>query len=267
MADKVGGMGPFHITAGDYYDDNTEAADFYNVLKDQFGSDVIWFAAMGNHEVDTSDVSWLRNHYTTNLVPRCPGIKNGPSSSSRTTYSWDYEQAHIVIIDGYQSGGDGVDGDEVDWLRDDLANNDKPIIFVCYHEPLFANGRGDKDDMYDENREFWQLCADYGVAAAFCAHTHVYGREKGGGNDFTWEIDAGNAGRTSHGDTHQTFIDVIVNSDGTIEFNTWQGEQGQQFRVTDSWTTEVDVAPDADFNKDGVVNFLDFALLLEAWLG
>ena len=55
----------------------------------------------------------------------------------------------------------------------------------------------------------------------------------------TWEIDAGNAGRLSHGDKHQTFVDIIVKPNGTVEFNTWQGLEGEDFKITDSWTTKV----------------------------
>ena len=78
------------------------------------------------------------------------------------------------------------------------------------------------------------------VVAGLCADTHTYGRTQvpGPWESVTWEIDAGNAGRLSHGDKHQTFVDIIVKPDGTVEFNTWQGLEGEDFKITDSWTAK-----------------------------
>jgi len=45
----------------------------------------------------------------------------------------------------------------------------------------------------------------------------------------------------SHADKHQTFVDIVINKNGLIEFNTWQGIEGQDFKKTDSWTDTVPV--------------------------
>ena len=78
------------------------------------------------------------------------------------------------------------------------------------------------------------------VVAGLCAHTHKYGRYQveGDWEKYTWEIDVGNAGRMSHADPHQTFVDVVVHSDGLVEFNTWQGEEGEPFKKADNWTVK-----------------------------
>ena len=89
-----------------------------------------------------------------------------------------------------------------------------------------------------------ELLNDRKVVAGLCAHTHKYARYRveGDWETFTWEVDAGNAGRLSHADKHQTFVDVTVNPDGMVEFDTWQGLEGQGFRKADSWVVEVPVA-------------------------
>ena len=254
MQNKVGGVGAFHISAGDYYDDGTKTADFYNALKNQFGSDVLWYPTVGNHEEGTPDMNWIRNHFSTlDYI-----VKTGPPGGEKTTYSWEYGDVHFSQIDLYY-------GNWFNWLVEDLNENTKPIVFVCYHVPQFPNGRGGKDN--GPNMNFWNLLKEKKVVAGFSAHTHAYGRGKFGGNDITWELDVGSAGRTSHWDGIYRFVDVSIDG-GTVNFATWSGSENGSFSITDSWSEEVEgVKPSADLNDDGVVNFLDLAMLMKKWMG
>ena len=60
ITDKVGDEGVFHITCGDYFHHGsvTVAQDFYDLLKKEFGDDVVWYPGVGNHETqeDSTDV-------------------------------------------------------------------------------------------------------------------------------------------------------------------------------------------------------------------
>jgi len=93
-----------------------------------------------------------------------------------------------------------------------------------------------------------KLLNDKKVVAGLCAHTHMYARYQVDGNweKYTWEIDAGNAGRTSHADNLQTFINITVTSDGQVMFETWQGIEDEPFRKTDSWTSSAGVQKAAE---------------------
>jgi uncharacterized membrane protein YkoI len=147
-----------------------------------------------------------------------------------------------------------------EWLVEDLERNSKPLIFVIYHAPLFPEGRGGKNNDGDPGNtaRFWKLMEEKKVTAALCADTHTYGRGRYADNDYTWEIDVGNAGRQSHADRHQTFLDVVVN--GTdVRFNTWQGLENENFQIMDTWTvkgadvTHTWTAPQARPSADRVV--------------
>ena len=177
---------------------------------------------------------WIRDFYHDKLEGT---VNPGPSSSTETTYSWDHSNAHFLQLDTYQSGGGGcIDGDVITWIENDLANNDKPVIFVIYHEPLFADGRGGKGSQIGCSRRFWQVCKDYGVVATFSAHTHQYGHDSDmAGNDLTHEFDIGNAGRQSHADIFQSFADITVNSDGSVKVDVWQGREGQSYIIAETW--------------------------------
>jgi len=262
---KVGSEGAFHISAGDYFEDDhsTLAKHFYKSLKTEFGDDVIWYPGVGNHEVQREryDLLWLRLFYYDHLVGK---VNPGPKGCEETTYSWDYENAHFVQLDIYYNGTtytkDGSFSDVLyNWLVDDLNRNTKPVVFVIYHEPTFPKGRGGKDNSPPGWRRFMKLLNDRKVVAGLCAHTHKYARYqvKGNWKPFTWEVDVGNAGRMSHSDKHQTFLDVTVSSDGRVKFNTWQGTPDQDFHLADSWTVTVDIprvsAKGMVFNKPPLV--------------
>ncbi|MHC4192872.1 MAG: metallophosphoesterase family protein [Planctomycetota bacterium] len=248
MKDKVDGEFAFHITAGDYFEDDhsTLAKDFYRTLKAEFGDDVVWYPGVGNHEVqrEQCDLFWLRLFYYEKLEGT---VNPGPKGCEETTYSWDYENAHFVQLDMYWDGEkydkDGAFYDVLyNWLVEDLNKNTKPVVFVIYHAPAYPDGRGGKDPKPGWRR-FWKLLNDREVVAGLCADTHTYARYQVDGDweKYTWEVDAGNAGRLSHGDKHQTFVVITARGDGLVEFDTWQGLEGQDFKKTDSWTAKAPV--------------------------
>lgn len=237
---NVGDEGVFVISAGDIDPPQDNYDDFVN----EFGSDVVWYPVVGNHELDNPpdnpDIAWIRNHYYS--LPYI--VNSGPPGCETTTYSWDYGNAHFVALNEYYDGTSdtGTDGNIVDelynWLVADLNANTKPVVFVTGHEPAYPEYRhvGDSLDQYPTNRDrFWKLLNDREVVAYFCGHTHYYYRKQVAGPDwdqFTWQIDAGNAGRDD-GDG-QTFVDVTV-TDTEVQFDVWRGTTGA-FAIEDSWT-------------------------------
>lgn len=243
MKARADGEFAFHIAAGDYFEEDrsTVAADFYRTFKEEFGDEAVWYPTVGNHELkgQATDLAWLQQFYHDHLAGK---VNPGPKGCEETTYSWDYGIAHFVQLDMYYDGSrystHGTFSDILyDWLVEDLDRNSKPVVFVIYHEPAFPNERGGKDSPPGWKR-FMKLLNERKVVAGLCAHTHCYARYqvKGGWEPFTWEVDCGNAGRLSHADKHQTFVDIKVGSDGLVEFNTWQGLEGEEFKNTDSWS-------------------------------
>jgi len=272
MADKVGDEGAFHITCGDYFQHgaDTVAKDFYVRLVKQFGDDVIWYPTVGNHETqdDSTDMEWLREFYHKHLKGT---VNPGPPNGVETNYSFDYKNAHFVQLNQYYDGKTDKHEDAdirdalYDWLVKDLEKNKKPLVFVIYHAPMFPGGRGGKKFEGEEAARvrFWKLLQDKKVVAGLCAHTHKYGRGLHGGNPYTWEIDVGNAGRQSHADPHQTFVDVLV-TDKEVRFNTWQGDEGKEFRITDSWTVDISKGQ-SSMPMEGGSNFETAAELVSSY--
>lgn len=249
---QLGGPGAFHITTGDQVGsiDKNRA-----VIDSRFGKDAQWYPIMGNHDTEKGDArEWLRNECENGNSARSPikdRIKNvGPPGTSRTTYSWDYGNAHFVVLNIYWNGesseGTGREkgsdtaskGDIVPallkWLEADLAATDKPFIFVFGHEPAFPVERhqGDSLDANPANRDaFWNLLESAGVTAYICGHTHYYSARKGNAQNIgnVWQISAGSGGRKSK--DGQTFLHFVVNGSET-SLHVYRNEAEQSFAKT-----------------------------------
>ena len=189
-----------------------------------------WYPVAGNHELpgDGSEPSygfnldWLQAHDYGAVNP-------GPTGCPTTTFSFDVENAHLVMLNEYcdSDGANATWGDVPDhlynWLSDDLSSTNKTHIFVFGHEPAYPqpdadNGRerhmDDSLNHYEETRDrFWNLLRDSEVTAYICGHTHNYSAVK---IDGVWQVDAGHArGKVDPG-APSTFLMVHVEGDGVM---------------------------------------------------
>jgi len=285
--------GNFRFTvAGDCLPGDTEWPDItYNDLTNEFGSDLVFYPVVGNH--DSGMMQWLRDYYDNKLLGN---VNPGPPNSVETTYSWDYKNAHFVVLNQYYDGSSdfGTDGDIVDelynWLVDDLNNTTKPVIFVIGHEPAYPEHRhiGDSLDQYPAHRDrFWKFLNDRKVLVFLCAHTHCYYRKQVDDSDsplsweaLTWEINNA-ATSTGTGDKKPTFFNIIV-TESQVQFDVWRGDGNnldRDFIIEDSFIL---AAPELscgdpgypsplcdltgpDGIKDCQVDSLDWAVFAAAW--
>jgi len=178
----------FMVITGDFplVSTATNPNETDDIITTVFGSDFIWFPVIGNHEIadGISNFIWCRD----TKFPALPWIvDNGPMGSTNTTYSWEYQNAHFVVLNGYWngstiSGGDHArDGDVVpvlrNWINADLAATEKLHKFVFIHEPAYPEHRhvGDSLDKYPVNRDaFVRMLDNHSVDILFCGHTHYY---------------------------------------------------------------------------------------------
>lgn len=242
------GAGAFIISPGDI--DPPE--DSLWTIRDVLGSDIQWYPVVGNHELPGrgaessygANMAWLRSFdYDINSAHAPNIVNSGPSGCPETTFSFDYENSHFVILNEYcDISGDTVTNGDIpdhlyDWLRNDLANTVKEHLFVFGHEPAYPqpdedNGR--ERHMYDslnthpENRDrFWALLRQSDVAAYFCGHTHNFSAVK---LDGIWQIDSGHGRGEGDMGAPSTFVKIHVsgknvsltayrdNHDGTYDY-------------------------------------------------
>ena len=119
-----------------------------------------YFVAVGNHDVDgeggaTPTPQSQYNYWAGTVGPKLPstlvGISNfkwGPTQAydQKTNYSFDYKNAHFVIVNQYDGDPTYPTANPVacsrtsnyNWIDQDLAATTKPIKFVFGHEPAWS---------------------------------------------------------------------------------------------------------------------------------
>jgi hypothetical protein len=223
LAIRDTGRGAFMISPGDIDPPQRVRATLDSVL----GADYIWYPVVGNHEGEkASHMEYLREYNAGGR--KLPNIvRAGPPGAVETCYSFDYGQAHFVVINQYYDGQKDMatDGNVPDplynWLAEDLAANTRPVIFVIGHEPAVAvpdmdsgrvRHRGDSLDKYEsQNHRFWTLLKQHNVTAYICGHTHNASLARING---VWQIDAGHARGLGDKEAASTFMKFHVLPEG-----------------------------------------------------
>ncbi len=218
------GSGAFMLVPGDL----DPPANVAWSIGQYLGQNYLWYPIVGNHDFEKAEhMAWLRAFDRDPNGSDPPNVVNdGPPPCPETTYSFDYRNAHLVVLNEYcdASGDTSTDGDVsdtlYDWLAADLSATAQQHIFVFGHEPAYPqpdadNGRqrhvGDSLDAYPAHRDrFWSLLRARGVVAYICGHTHNYSAVRVGG---VWQLDAGHARGLGDPGAPSTFTLVHVDGD------------------------------------------------------
>ncbi len=123
--------------------------------------------ALGNHEDLNPDM-----YFKSFALP-----PNGPEGLKEQHYSFDYGNAHFVVLDSNQMGSEGADYEAgIAWLENDLQYSSKEWKFVMFHHPPYGVDPRDevKANMIKEN---WiPVMERNGVDIIFVGHQHMYMR-------------------------------------------------------------------------------------------
>jgi hypothetical protein len=150
-------------------------------------------------------------------------VHPGPAGCLETTYSFDYGNAHFVMLNEYcdVAGDDVTDGDIPDhlynWLVADLDATSMEHIFVFGHEPAYPQADADNGRLRHETDSlntqetrrdrFWNLLRSRGVVAYICGHTHNYSLVNVNG---VWQLDVGHARGLGDTEARSTFSYIHV---------------------------------------------------------
>jgi len=181
---KKVGQGSFMVVLGDI-DPPSATRDLMDKV---FGKDYPWYAVRGNHDKDDASMEYLRllnrgDKSFRNLV------KKGPSNSEETTYSFDWNDVHFVVLNLFYDGksDNAKEADVIPellyWLEEDLKQNKKEHTIVFGHKPIVSvldmdNGTqrhvGEVLDKFPDNSlKFQQLLLKHHVTAYVSGHTHA----------------------------------------------------------------------------------------------
>jgi hypothetical protein len=232
------GPGDFMVSTGDVIPAEGTSWTIDQVL----GEDYPWFPLPGNHDFGRAEVTFFKSYNFPFDKESGPTLVQwGPESCPRTTYSFDFGNAHFVALNVYCDAEVpwGIDGSVTDtlytWLEKDLAATDKAHVFVFGHEPAFpqpddetgeVRHLGDSLDQYPAARDrFWLLLQEHDVLAYIHGHSHTYSSVKIEG---IWQLNAGQAMGVRAAPSPGTFLMVTIQGE-RVNLETYRGEEGPGF--------------------------------------
>jgi predicted phosphodiesterase len=128
-------------------------------------------------EWEAFDQATARFEMPVHLVAGNHDIWDGPSEEMYQQrygplwYSFDRKDCHFVVLDSEdQTAPNQIAGEQLEWLRADLAAARGKRIFVFLHKPLWEEE--DPDNDWGENVH--PLLAEAGADTVFAGHWHIY---------------------------------------------------------------------------------------------
>jgi hypothetical protein len=178
VSELIGTKARFGMTLGDIMFDDLSLLPRYIGILGQIG--IPWYNVPGNHELNLLAGG---DRYSLETFKRFFGP---------TYYSFDYGQAHFVVLDNIvYRGGDNSDPtnyrgrggyeariseDQLEWLKNDLSLvPEDRLIFLTMHAPLRTDtGRpDDKRGSTQNRRELFRILAGRPHLYAVAGHTHT----------------------------------------------------------------------------------------------
>ncbi|HEU5073654.1 MAG TPA: metallophosphoesterase, partial [Polyangiaceae bacterium] len=177
----------FHV--GDMaYDSGTDSAftnNHFAMYEEILASAPFW-PAVGNHEASTGDSDSATQsgpYYEAFSLPTA-GQAGGQPSGTEAYYSFDYANAHVVVLDSDDSSTD-IDSTQLAWLALDLANipTTQTWLVAMFHHPPYSKGSHDSDDASDSGgrmvrarENILPILEAAGVDLVLSGHSHIYER-------------------------------------------------------------------------------------------
>jgi hypothetical protein len=161
----VAEKGSFVLHTGDLVSDGLKSEDwdkFFDIEKELL-SNIPFYPTPGNHE---------RNALVYFRYFSFPG-GNGHR------YSFNWGSVHIAAVDTNEIGDSpqaraAFLDEEVEWLRQDLTRNKRPITFVFMHHPLYTAVESRRAHAADMAAKLEPVLVAGGVTAVFAGHDHNY---------------------------------------------------------------------------------------------
>lgn len=156
----------FVMIAGDLVNDGNDPAEwdlFFEAGEDVF-KQLPLYPAMGNH--DNSEL--FKELFD---LP-----ENGPLGKEKAFYSFDYGDAHFLVLDSNTMGAANLE--DIAWVEKDLEKTDKNYIIVMFHHPAYPAIDIPKDQQRANTiqENFVPIFEEYGVDLVLSGHQHVHMR-------------------------------------------------------------------------------------------
>jgi hypothetical protein len=130
-------------------------------------------AAVGNHEGPYNDNYYHHFHYPNDSIndPLPPG----------SVYSFDYGDAHIMILNTMDMGWDDRQKEsfkqQIEWLKREVAETDKKWKVVGFHKAIYSVGGHALDgDILELRKMLYPVFDELGIDVVLQGHDHTFMR-------------------------------------------------------------------------------------------
>ena len=159
------------LLLGDLQYESGSPQDFSAFFDPAFGPfKSITYPVPGNHEYFTRGATGYFDYF--NGV----GVDSGRAGArQRGYYSFDLGSWHVVALNSNcpEVGGCGARSAQAQWLRNDLAANQRECTLAFMHSARFSSGEHGNDELM---RDLWQILFEGGADLVLAGHDHSYER-------------------------------------------------------------------------------------------
>ncbi|MBP7148345.1 MAG: DNRLRE domain-containing protein [Acidobacteria bacterium] len=138
--------------------------------------------AMGNHDSYSTSCSeapaGCSGPFFSTFVRPTSGEMGGVASNTNAYFSWDYGNAHFIVLNGTNVSRSST-GPMATWLRADLAATTQQWVIVYFHQTPYTKGTHDSDtegDLVEIRQNILPILEEYGVDLVLNGHSHGYER-------------------------------------------------------------------------------------------
>lgn len=156
----------FALLGGDLVNDGRDKEEWAKFSRET-GHAIPLYPAAGNHDAAASKKELFQ-------LP-----ENGPVEFVETIYSFNYENAHFVVLDSNAMGNPDLADRLGKWLKSDLENAvNADWKIVMFHHPMYPALDIPKDQARAETMQQYYLpiLEEAGVDLILCGHQHSYTR-------------------------------------------------------------------------------------------
>ena len=151
---------------------------FKNMYEPTFENTVAW-PAIGNHDYanNNSPINKSVPYFSIFSLPK-NGEAGGIASGTESYYSYNYANAHFVVMDSYGESRDST-GAMANWLKQDLSANNQDWTVAYWHHSPYTKGTHNSDSssvLIEMRKNIVPILEQYGVDLVLSGHSHSYER-------------------------------------------------------------------------------------------
>lgn len=153
--------------------------NMFNRYPDLLRQSVTW-PTLGNHDGISANSSTQSGPYYSIFSLPANAQAGGIASGTEAYYSFDYGNAHFVVLDSSESPR-SVGGAMYNWVQADLQANSADWLIALWHHAPYTHGshNSDTDTTLTMMRQnFVPLFESYGVDLVLSGHSHSYERSR-----------------------------------------------------------------------------------------